>query len=159
TPSNYMVDNASDVDDNVVTANQLTLREAIRLANADPAPDTIYFSPALSGATIAMTGASYAIATPMTITAVFGNTQATSLVIDGGNARPIFQIDDGNAGARIDVVINGLTLTHGSSASAGGAIRLGADNLSLYNSTVANSTAATGGGIAVQSGKLVIGNS
>src|SRR4051794_6032617 len=158
TPSNYMVDNGSDVDDNVLTANELSLREAVRLANADAAPDTIFFSPILSGQTIAMTGPTYAIKTPMTITAVLGNTQATNLVIDGGNARTLFQIDDGNAASRLDVVIAGLTLTHGGSPGAGGAIRV-AEKLSLFNSTVANSIAATGGGIAVQSGQLIIGNS
>jgi hypothetical protein len=164
TPSNYLVDNASDIDDNNVSAGQLTLREAIRLANGDAAADIIFFSQPLSNNTIVMTGPTYVIATPMTITAVFNVTQATNLAIDGGNARTIFHVEDGNNSALIDVVINGLTLTRGASTTTGGAIRVGADNLSVFNCTLVNSTAPFGGAIAFQSGvsasgRLVIGNS
>ncbi len=164
TPSNYQVDKLGDIDDGNTAAGEVTLREAIRLANADVADDVIFFAATLSNSTITMTGPTYSLSTPMVISAVFGTTQAPGIVIDGGNARTIFQIDDGNNSNAMEVTLNGLTMTKGASASVGGAIRVGADNLNIFNSTVSNSIALFGGGISLQGtgagiGRLVIGNS
>ena len=65
TPSNYQVDKLGDIDDGNTAAGEVTLREAIRLANTDAADDVIFFAAPLSNSTITMSGPTFALSTPM----------------------------------------------------------------------------------------------
>ena len=78
----------------------------------------------------------------------------------------MFNIDDGNDRATIDVSISGLTLTGGDVTGNGGAIR-SSENLTVTDSTISGNSAtsssytttAAGGGIFSRSGNLTVTDS
>ena len=142
-----------------------TLREAVISSNNDPAvstsgcvagngADTIVFTNGLTS--ITLNGNELEITDSVTIN---GNGE-DSLEINGADSSRIFQIDDGDNSTNIDVTITDMTLTNGNTGDdvssylvydgyGGGAVR-SAENLSLSNVTVSNSSAGrNGGGVAV----------
>ncbi len=167
------VDTLEDINDGDFSAGDYSLREAI--ANADPG-DTINFADSIyspstgtwvTEGTIHMTPYSAA-------TAPWGGEFVVdiSLTIDGGNritidARPdastpainrIININDGTT-TDIDVTLNGLTLQNGNVTGSGGAV-YSRENLSITNTTIADSTASiSGGGIFGTNGIITIENS
>ncbi len=64
-----VVDNLGDVDDGNYAAGQLTLREAVNLANSISGADKITFAPSLAGQTIKLGGTELAISQSLTIDA------------------------------------------------------------------------------------------
>src|SRR5262249_6208636 len=112
-PTNLGVDNTGDVDDGNFGPGQLTLREAINLANALPDHNTITFSPAVFG-------------TPQTIT--LGGTQlpllnagvtitgpgANLLTIDAAGQSRHFTVTEG-----VTADLSGLTLAGGKASGEG----------------------------------------
>ncbi len=56
-----IVDNVSSISDGNMSPGNVSLREALAVANATPGLETIEFSPALSGATIATGGVPYVV--------------------------------------------------------------------------------------------------
>ncbi|MEX0613058.1 MAG: choice-of-anchor Q domain-containing protein, partial [Pirellulales bacterium] len=150
---NLVVDTAADENDGDYSAGNLSLREAIVLANASPDADTITFAAALSGATITLGGTELAIGEALVIDA---RPLASNLTIDANELSRIFHIKATTG----DFTLGGLTLTGGrttaaSSAGRGGAIHsLTTGNLTMDQSTVSgNSTSgegAEGGGIRAQ---------
>ncbi|MBE9170746.1 right-handed parallel beta-helix repeat-containing protein [Pleurocapsales cyanobacterium LEGE 06147] len=116
-----------------------SLRQAISDANATAGFDTIEFDDRLSGQKISLTSGELQITDDLTIQGL----GADRLTISGNNISPVFLIDDGDQSNQIDVVIDGLTITEGTTADNGGGI-LNRENLTVSNSTISDNT---GGGI------------
>jgi hypothetical protein len=145
-PIVYTVDLVSDVDDGNTSVGQLTLREAIGLANTDGQPSLIQFSPtAFSSAKTIVTAAG-----EMFITAAVKIVGPTAkLTLDAAGVGRIFNINDTvNAGALVD--ISNLSIINGNvvGVNGGGIILGGDDNLTLTNVLLSgNTTDADGGGV------------
>ncbi|QEG33135.1 choice-of-anchor Q domain-containing protein [Bythopirellula goksoeyrii] len=150
----FVVDTLVDEDDGDFSVGDLSLREAIGLANSDSGPDRITFAPALNGGTIDLTLGELEITDELTI----AGPGASLLTIDAQQDSRIFNISTTTG----DFTIEGLTLTGGKTTgdnadfsdttNSGGAIRSRTTgNLSINDSTITgNSTEgryALGGGI------------
>lgn len=124
----------------------VSLREALAFANSNPGAAIIEFAPGLTG-TLRLNGTQLTISSDV----MLNGPGADLLTIDAdsdnsgpGNSR-IFNIDDGNSGMPLTVVISGLTLQHGYGVDAnGGAIR-NVEDLSLNKVTITNNQ-VTGSG-------------
>ena len=86
---NLVVDTAADENDGDYSAGNLSLREAIGLANGSPGAHTITFAPALAGATITLGGSELQIAESLTIDA---RPLAANVTIDAQQRSRIFNI-------------------------------------------------------------------
>ncbi|EMI16807.1 hypothetical protein RMSM_06269, partial [Rhodopirellula maiorica SM1] len=156
TADSIVVDTNSDTVDGDYSTNNLSLREAIDLANHRSGVDTITFDASLHGGTITLAIEQLAIADDLTLTGL----GASTLAIDANNAFRVFDLPESK-----DVTIDGLTLTNGRTMAAGfrgGAIR-STGNFQLRNSVVSGSSttgaAAEGGGISQFEGSLTVANS
>ncbi len=96
-----------DAGDGVVS-----LREAVALANAAGAPQTIFFDPSLAGDTITLTSGELALTNDVTIAGDVNGDHKADITISGGGASRIFNV----SGSGTDVELDGLTLTSGHSA-------------------------------------------
>ena len=139
-PFDLIVNDPGDVDDNDFT--QLTLREAVRAANAIPGPNNISFDKSVTNITLAGTALSLTesinIAGPVTI--------------DGGGQSRVFTM--GGAVAQT-YTLGELTLTGGAEAAAdGGAILLNDadDILNVTDSIIRGNNAVNGGAISATGG-------
>jgi len=156
---NLLVDTLADESDGDFSRFDLSLREAIERANANPVPDTIHFDPLLAGGTILLTMGELAITDSVEIVGL----GVDELTIDAsgndptpeennGDGSRVFNIDDGDDSNHLVVAIHGLTLTGGDISggreSGGGAI-LSRESLSVSFSTVSNNSSRYGGGISV----------
>jgi hypothetical protein len=139
-PLDLVVTTAADALDTNYDLANLSLRDALALANANPGADTISFAPSLSGGTINLSLGELAITDSVTIEGL----GATNLTINGNGQSRIFNVDDGSSDTNINVEIDGLTLTGGSAAD-GGAI-YSKEDLTLDSMNVTQNTAAFGGG-------------
>jgi len=138
-----VVDTALDVDDGDYSTGNLSLREAVRLANESVDLDeTISFDAALNGQTITLTGGELPILNPV----VINGPGATLLTIDAANHSRVFNVDDGDLETEIVVSISGLTLTRGMTTGNGGAI-VNSEDLTVTDLTITGSSAMYGGGI------------
>jgi hypothetical protein len=159
-------DELDAADTNLATVNlaDLSLREALALANDDPtAGDTITFAAALSGGRLFMSqDQELAITTDgISIDGDIDGDGDADITIDADSAAGlddavsrVFLIDDGNDATTISATLNGLVIRDGNApgafpAGAGGGIFVGqADALTLTNATVSgNSAGFVGGGI------------
>ncbi len=146
-PDSLIVDTTSDVDDGDYSVGQLSLREAILLANANSGADTITFAAALAGQSIILTG-ELLISDDLTITGL----GADQLTLDGNYNSRIFRVDNGNQFTRIMVEIEGLTLTNGNSIETGatpngyGGAIMSFEDLTVKNSVIKGNHARLGGG-------------
>jgi hypothetical protein len=135
----------------------VSLRQAIASANASSG-NTVLFDANLVGSTITLASQIF-INQPMDI---FGP-GAGLLTISGNDASRIFTLK--NCPGIVPVTINSLTLTHGHTSGAGGAIYADHCGFSLNNSIVSDSYAGDGGGIDAYFAKvttqlsLITGNS
>ncbi len=158
-PGSLIVDTAMDGDDGNYAAGNLSLREALDLANYDPGLDTITFAPALAGQPVLVSLGQITISGPLTIQGL----AADQTIIDGRNNSRLFDITT-SAGV---VTFDGLTLTGGKTTAAserGGAIRSASTGrITIQNSTITgNSTTGNfsrGGAIATGTSLLSIINS
>ncbi|MHC4874901.1 MAG: choice-of-anchor Q domain-containing protein [Planctomycetota bacterium] len=148
-----VVDTVTDVDDGDYSAGNLSLREAVRLANESvDLGETISFDAALNGTTIALTGSELPVLYPV----IINGPGAGLLTIDAGDLSRVFNVDD-STGTSIAVSISGLTLTRGMSDGDGGAIRNN-ETLTLADLVITASSAASGGGV-FNSGVLTVNDS
>jgi hypothetical protein len=151
---NLVVDTLADESDGNYALGDLSLREAILLANTWPSTDTIHFDPALTAggpATILLTMGELKITDDTTI----NGPGASLLTIDAsgndptpdaneGNGSRVFNIDDGNNLVNIDVLMSGLTLTGGDAMGAGGGV-FTCENLTLADCVITgNATFSSG---------------
>lgn len=150
-PTTWTVTLVADEDDGNTTASDLSLREAIRLANeCAPAADTITFDTAVfaSSQTILLTLGELKITDSVTIV----GPGAGLVTIDAGSKSRIFHIDvPGAVGA---VNLSGMTLRNAAGSGTGtlalgdgGAIFSRGEKLSLTDMVVRDSTAKFGAGL------------
>ena len=164
-PDELIVSTLEDENDGDYSDGDLSLREAIALANQQEGADTITFNSSLNGSIVLSQG-ELTIDDSLTINGL----GAENLTIDGNGSSRVFQIDDGNAEIDLDVVLDGVTIANGlvteeTTDSIGGGI-LNRENLTLTNSKVTGNSAETsndantskGGGI-YTSGTLNLNNS
>jgi predicted outer membrane repeat protein len=139
-----LVDNGTD------SVDEITLREAIALANALPNKDTIAFAATLFAGgqkEIPLSGTDLDITAPL----VIKGPGVEFLSVSGNSLSRIFNIDDGNAGVDSPVAISGLTLRKGdtnavSPSGLGGAI-LSHESLALKQTVLTGNKGSAGGGV------------
>ena len=104
-PTTFTVNTNDDIDDGVCDATHCSLREAIKIANANLPDSTITFDSGLAGGTITLNGTQLPeILSDLTITGLGTNL----LTVDGGNQSRIFQIGTG-----VNVELSNLSLLGG----------------------------------------------
>jgi CSLREA domain-containing protein len=160
--SPFVVDTLTDESDGDYSRGDLSLREAIKLANAQPGADVIEFAPGLAtprGAILKLTLGELKITDSL---AINGPTLGT-LVLDASGSDPtrekrgdgtrLFNIEPlaspTAAAAPIEASISNLTLTNGDEDEDGGAIRA-VGQLTLSNMQIKNNLALRGGGVFVE---------
>ena len=126
---------------------QLTLRQAVNFANAQPGGDTITFAPAVfanAPRTITLTSGPLSL-TDKALTTITGP-GANLVTVSGGGQSQVFNIAGGSA------TLSGLTISGGSAQNGGGFENSGG-TLTLSNVIVSGNTATgNGGGIYTTSG-------
>ncbi|NER20965.1 MAG: PEP-CTERM sorting domain-containing protein [Symploca sp. SIO1C2] len=133
-----------------------SFRQAILDANGLGGADEILFDLGLSGGTINLTSGELLITDDLTINGL----GADFLSVDAGGFSRVFNIDDGDDGNFLDVLIDGLTITGGNSgASAEGSGIFNAENLTLTNSIVSGNIGNFSVGGISNSGELTVNNS
>ncbi len=168
---NLLVDTLVDESDGNYSRSDLSLREAIELANLWPSTDTIHFDPALTAAgpaAILLTQGELKITDDVTITGpgadlltIDASGNDPTPTVNNGDGSRIFNIDNRNASVDIGVSIAGLTLTGGDVAGIGGAIFSG-ERLTVHGTVIADNSArgmGSAGAIANASGVLTIASS
>lgn len=144
-----VVDTLADESDGNFGPGDLSLREALQLANLDPDLSAVTFHPALTGggpATITLTLGEMTVTESATIT---GPGQ-TLLTISGNNASRIINVDNGDDGDLRDVAVSELSFINGQGvgntvAGHGGAISSN-ENLTLTNVTFTGNNSDLDGG-------------
>lgn len=141
-----LVSTLEDENDGDVSAGDLSLREAIALANEQEGVDTISFVSGLNG-DITLTEGELSIEDALKINGL----GAANLTVDGNNSSRVFKIDDGNSEIEIDVTIDGLTIADGLVAdevaeNLGGGI-FNQENLTISSSVVSDNSAESNEGI------------
>jgi hypothetical protein len=145
-----IVDSPADVYDGDFSAGQLSLREAVSLANGMPGANTITFATAMSGATINLSGTEIEISEALTIDA---RPLVANVTINAHELSRILNITPITG----DFTLGGLTLVGGTTTSDGQAGEGGAihsfstGHLTLQRCTVSGSSTlgdfASGGAI------------
>src|SRR5262249_16627346 len=159
-PETFVVDTLADTpDDGNYTAGNLSLREAIAIANRSVGvTETITFNPSLTSGgaqTITLSLGELLITNDVEIQ----GPGADNLTISANGASRVAHLS--NAGRQIAVTISGLIMTKGSVTGSGGAILAGDESLILDAVWINSSTATVnGGGVAVDDfGALTVTNS
>jgi hypothetical protein len=146
-----VVDNGPDENDGNFATGDLSLREAIALANANPGADSITFSSALNGQTLTLTQGRLTVTGSLNITGPGANL----LSLSGNNASQVFYIDGQANGVGI-VNISDVTLTRGR-AAGGGSTLDGLDSALFGGALLNNRSNLTLAGVAVTSSVTVSG--
>ena len=136
-PADLVVDALGDVEDGDYDAGQQTLREAITRANILSDVNTITFSEDLDGSPILLDAALPAISNPVNL---IGNGASNTIVDAQQNAR-VFEVNDGNGEAQIDVTLSGMTIQNGQAPmnENGGGI-LNQENLTIQSVAVSGNS-------------------
>ncbi|MCA8996466.1 MAG: hypothetical protein KDA80_05770 [Planctomycetaceae bacterium] len=158
-------------DQNATGPDELSLREAIEITNADSGPDVISFGTPVGFMSLNL--GPLAVRDDLTI----NGPGANQLILEGDGFDDIFQVSDGTGGL-VDVAIDGLAISKGvvgirnqenltlsnvaifgnSNSSDGGGVIHGTGALVIRNSEVSGNQAFTGGGLALNSGTVFIVN-
>lgn len=141
-----IVDKFGDIDDEDHRLFQLTLREAVTLADANPGPETIFFDPEtfLSGgqAVIALTSELLLSRGGSENKTTIMGLAANELAVSGNNVTRVFRII---SNAHVD--ISGLTITGGNVNDRGGGLFNNRSKVNLTNVVVTGNRGIDGGGI------------
>ena len=153
-----LVNDAGDA--NLALGRALTAGELAQIDTTEAfgTNDTIDFDAPLNGGTINLDQGSGELPIAAAVTIDAGSLTG-GLTIDAGDGTDnnfntgdgirIFNVNDGDSGANIDVELRGLTLTGGDTSLSGGAI-LSVENLIVADSTIiANAANFSGGGISI----------
>lgn len=143
-----VVDTLSDVDNGGFAPKDLSLREAIGLANANPGADAITFAPTLNNGTVTLGGTQLTISGDLTLT----GPGAARLTVSGNDLSRVLNFGSGTYS------LSGVRVTSGRSSEHGGGI-LNAGTLSIADAIISGNTADGSGGGIYSSGTLVIANS
>ena len=155
-----VVSTLEDENDGDLSAGDLSLREAIAIADSDA---TIDFDSNLSGGTITLALGELDIDKDLTIQGL----GAENLTIAGGGNSRVFNVDDRNFGRQLNVGINALTITggvspspddRGSSQIVGGGI-FNNEILEINNASIHDNSAFSVGGGIYSEGTLTVNNS
>jgi hypothetical protein len=150
TPVSLVVDNSGDGVDGNYGPGQLTLREAVEIANGRTGADTITFTWGLTTSTLSL---GELLLTDTAGTTINGGTSGVTITRDGmANA---FRILNVPVNAKADLV--GLTIQNGSETNAGGILNAGI--LTVTNSTISNNVAELEGGGIRNTGTVTFTNS
>ena len=147
-----VVDTAADVVNGDLSPGDRSFREMLALANGDLGDDEISFSLTLP-ATISLDSALGSLVIGETLS--IAGPGADRLTIENVSGQPfrIFDIQ----GTTAEASFRGLTLSGGDAGIAtGGAIRSEAAQLHLFEVELLGNSAASGGGVAVNTGNLSI---
>ncbi len=145
----FIVDTLTDEIDGDYSANDLSLREAIDLANTRPGTDQIVFAPALSGGAITLQIEQLSVTDDL----IISGPGASNMTIDANGSFRVFELHD--LSGSLFVELEGLTLTGGHSSrtvhpGSGGAINSTGDltlrDVNLINNHVSGGS-ANGGGV------------
>ncbi len=157
--STFVVTNNSDAGDGSCTAagvgDGCNLREAIASANAAASGATITFDPTAfaSAKVITLSGTQLELSKNVLIKG-----SAAGVSVSGNNVSRVFQVD-----ASVNARLEDLSITGGSSATAGGGGIYNSGTLTLVRSSVSNNTTADstsgGGGIYNNSGTVILRSS
>jgi hypothetical protein len=120
-----------------------SLRQAVADANALAGADTVTFDATVFAAptTIVLTGGSLSVTDDLVV-----NGPAAKLTLSGNTTSRVLTL---TAAAPLTVVLNDLRFIDGLTAGGGGAVKGGDDSLTLNRCELANNTATTGNGGAV----------
>jgi Ca2+-binding RTX toxin-like protein len=134
-----------------------SLRDAVAQANANADADTITFAASLAGSTIGLTSGGLALTNDVTIDGDVDGDNKADITISGRTGAGIFRI----GGATTDAHLLSLTLTDGYNRYGnGGAVAVrGGANVDIMDTTIKNSSAVYGGGLAVFGSTLTLTNS
>ncbi len=138
-PMVRIVTTLDDEDDGNLSAEDLSLREALLVSNPG---DTITFDPSFSDGKIALKLGELVVNKSLTIQGLGAN----NLTIDGNNDSRVFNIDNAS-NTKIDVTIEQLTISGGNAADLGGGGIINQENLIVNDSIISDSLAKRGGGI------------
>ena len=127
------------------------------MADAGAGADTIVFDAGLAGHKITLTGGELELTNDVTINGDVNGDHKADVTISGNNASRIFYIKGGGT----DVHLASLILTNGDAGTGdGGAIKTSAINsLEITNTTIANNSARSGGGIDASNTAVSMSNS
>ena len=130
---------------------QISLRQAVNLANALPTADAITFAAQFANSlTITLTAGPLVLTDKATTT--IAGPGANLLTVSGNEASRVFDVAGGSA------AISGLTVT-GGSADSGAGLRNSGGTLVIKNVTVSGNTATgLGGGVDTASGATTLTN-
>jgi predicted outer membrane repeat protein len=166
-----VVDTLMDESDGDFSKGDLSLREAIELANAQPGADEIVFDPALFASgpgTILLTRGELAIAQSLTV----AGPGAALLTIDASGSDPTPAVDNadgvrafsdqvrpgpGPVPVPLAISLSGMTITGGDVSGRGGAVNA-FGRLTLTDCVISDNAASTGGG-GVWAGETVLADS
>ena len=153
----FIVSTLNDENDGDLSVGDLSLREAIALAEVD---SNIAFDPDLANGTINLTLGRLTIDKNLTIQGLGAN---QTIIDAGGNSR-VFNIDDGNADIQFDVELNDLTIAGGRFPSGGSNGEAGAgifsqENLTINNAIIRDNDRVQSGGGIYSEGTLTVNNS
>jgi CSLREA domain-containing protein len=145
-PTNRVVDITADEDDGNYAAGDLSLREAIKLANANPEADTIILPAGTYHLTLTGAGEDGAVTGDLDIAAsgkltIQGAGAAATIIDASGLGDRVFQV---LPGANLD--ISGVSILNGYSANAGGGIENFLGMVKLTGCTLSGNSAYTNGG-------------
>lgn len=132
-------------EDPLTTLNDLSLREAVSIANSVPGLKEITFDPALAGTTFVLSS-ELSLSEPV----VLNGLGAQKTIISGNFQNRAFSI-----GNSADVSISGVTIQDGA-ASTGGAILVSSGSLTLTDSALRDNTGQFGGGAIHNQGNTTI---
>ena len=162
-----LVDTLVDESDGNYSAGDMSLREAIGLANGSAGTNTITFASALTSggpAAILLTLGEFQIRETLILT----GPGAAKLTIDAsgndptpdqnnGDGSRIFDVDDNTSASGMVFTISGLTLTGGDHPQEGGAIQ-SQEDVVISNCVIIGNAADDGGGIFMDSGDMTMTN-
>ncbi|MES2659069.1 MAG: choice-of-anchor Q domain-containing protein [Verrucomicrobiota bacterium] len=149
-PKNLVVDSLSD-DNDGITLNGISLRDALLEVVGTTPPEVISFAPALNGQTITLGGNFLTITKSMGIDA---SSLPDGITIDANGAvtgHRVFHV----SGGVLDVVFTGLTITGGVVNGSGGGIQ-NDGNLSLIDCTIHDCSVTVNGGGVSNNGALTM---
>ena len=149
--TSLLVDEQTDADDSNYGTNQLSLREALKISNANTGfSNTITFNASKFNGTTINVGSTMIISTPVSITGP-GKSLAK---YSGQDLVQLFNITTASATL---VSISSMTLTKGRTATDGGAIAMTTQNVTLTNMDITSSSATSeGGAIYMTTGTITI---
>jgi len=152
TTADPVVANTPPADSAATPFGQLSLRQAITLANVRPGSDSITFDPTVfsTAQTITLAGGVLALSDTSGTTTIFGPS-ASLLTIDGKGASGVFSVNPG-----VTAELDSLTIAHGNTGYGGGIYNSG--TLTVGNSILSTNSAYDGGGI-YNKGTLILDNS